>query len=398
MITRFYVDNYKCLQNFEYKPKKFELVVGANGTGKSTVFEAMDKVRRFVTTRTDARELFSSDCGTRWDSRSKQVFELDFDLRGGICRYRLEINLSSFDHRVEKETLLDPKGVVFETRWEKLPTLNTNFVQVEGEVENNYEFDDSDPFDDHAGEYRGVEWSWWDSLTPLSDSNYSAANLGLMTESPFLAPLASFHYLKINPQAIKSRLKRAEPFISQDLSNFASYYLFLLQQKQGRMFEMIPTLRDTIIGFDSFAVEEDFEQGRRELKVIFKQGNGKSKSRQDLKYSLDELSDGQRSLIALYTLLFCTLQQNTTLIIDEPENYIALRELQPWLMLLQERLEEHGGQVILISHHPEFINMMAPENAVVFERDNGGPVRIKRWEQGNSPLLPAELMARGWES
>ena len=41
MITRIYIDNYKCLQNFEYKPKQFELIVGANGTGKSTVFEVL---------------------------------------------------------------------------------------------------------------------------------------------------------------------------------------------------------------------------------------------------------------------------------------------------------------------------------------------------------------------
>ena len=67
-------------------------------------------------------------------------------------------------------------------------------------------------------------------------------------------------------------------------------------------------------------------------------------------------------------------------------------------MLLQERLDEHGGQVILISHHPEFINMLAPEQGVIFERDEGGPVRIKEWDQGGSPLAPAEIMARGWQS
>jgi AAA15 family ATPase/GTPase len=73
MITRFYVDNYKCLQNFEYKPAQLELIVGANGTGKTTVFEALDKVRRFVTGQADAKELFPSECKTRWSSRLSQL-------------------------------------------------------------------------------------------------------------------------------------------------------------------------------------------------------------------------------------------------------------------------------------------------------------------------------------
>ena len=194
-----------------------------------------------------------------------------------------------------------------------------------------------------------------------------------------------------------SQVGKVQPRPDNNLSNFSSYYLYLLQQKQGKMFEMIRYLRDAIPDFDSFAIEEDFEAGRRDLRVVCRAASARNSS--TVKYGFEEMSDGQRALIVLYTLLFCTLEPNSTLIIDEPENYIALRELQPWLMLLQERLEEHDGQVILISHHPEFINALAPSHTTIFEREIGGPVRIKPFNMKLAKsLTPAEVIARGWES
>ena len=371
------MDNYKCLQNFEYKPKQFELVVGANGSGKSTVFEALDKVRRFLNGE-DARELFTDDCRTRWSNHPIQTFEIDFYFESAFLKYRLEVNLSSNAYRIEKEALSRHDGTLVESLWEKRES-NT--------------FED-DPFDSHANEVRVY-------LSPPHNNRYTLSNpnqsiLSNVYGFRFPPAICDTHFLKINPPAMDAQVKRPDPRPANNLSNFASYYIYALQQQQGKMFDMIPHLKEVIVGFDSFAVEENFNEARRDLFVVFR---SLEKSKNTLiRYRFDELSDGQRALIALYTLLFCTLDENTTLVIDEPENYVALRELQPWLSLLQERLEEHGGQVILISHHPEFINALAPQTTV-FERDNGGPVRVKGFDSELAKTLaPAEIMARGWES
>lgn len=389
MITRFYVDNYKCLQNFEYTPKPFELIVGANGTGKSTVFEALDKVRRFVTGEADARELFNLDCSTRWSIRMQQVFELDYKYGSDNFQYHLEIKLSSI-FRVEKELLMRNAEVLYETEWVKTDAASADVAFWPDDL------GDSDPLN-HFGQNR-LLLSPQGVKAPLADPNKSAfVNRGPRLTSLKQA-LSQIHYFKLNPALMTSQVGKVAPRPANDLSNFASYYLYLLQQKQGKMFEMIPHLREAINDFDSFAVEEDFEEARRNLRIVCQSPTAKKGTADSLRYGFEELSDGQRALIALYTLLFCTLEPNSTLIIDEPENYIALRELQPWLMLLQERLEEYGGQVILISHHPEFINALAPGNTVVFERENAGPVRIKPFDSKLvSSLSPAEIVARGWE-
>ena len=37
---------------------------------------------------------------------------------------------------------------------------------------------------------------------------------------------------------------------------------------------------------------------------------------------------------------------------DEPDNFIALQEIQPWLVSLCQAVEDHGSQALIISHHP----------------------------------------------
>ena len=41
MLTRLYLDNFRCFENFEYKPARRELILGRNGSGKSSLFEAL---------------------------------------------------------------------------------------------------------------------------------------------------------------------------------------------------------------------------------------------------------------------------------------------------------------------------------------------------------------------
>lgn len=374
MITRFYVDNYKCLQNFEYRPKPFELVVGANGSGKSTVFEALDKVRQFISGKVDIKELFPESTITRWSARQAIVFEIDFTFENSLMQYRLETaEIPVFG--VWNESLQRDGEFVFETHWgEKTGLTEWGDEYIQDAV--------------RLMKLNGES----DSAYPLSNPERSAMGAFINFHQRITLDLL---FVKLNPPRMTSQIKRPQSRPKLDLSDFSSFYIHALQTQQGNIFRMIPCLKEVIGGFDSFIVEEDYEEAKRELFILCRSG---AAEKHIIKYSLDELSDGQRALIALYTLLFCTLDKNSTLVIDEPENYIALRELQPWLMLLQERQEETGGQVILISHHPEFINALA-EQTTFFERDGGGPVRIKEFNTDVAKTLaPAEIMARGWES
>ena len=110
------------------------------------------------------------------------------------------------------------------------------------------------------------------------------------------------------------------------------------------------------------------------------------------------LTLGQRCLICLYAILHFVVGRGFTILLDEPENFISLREIQPWLMAMADAVDEGKGQVFLISHHPEILNQWAPDFGVQFVREGVGPVRVREFQGASeSSLTPAELVARGWE-
>jgi predicted ATPase len=85
--------------------------------------------------------------------------------------------------------------------------------------------------------------------------------------------------------------------------------------------------------------------------------------------------------------------------IDEPDNFVALHEIQPWLLAAEEAVEDHGGQLILISHHPELLNLWAVACGLRFYREENGHVRTEAFRTDSEGMLaPSELVARGWES
>lgn len=86
------------------------------------------------------------------------------------------------------------------------------------------------------------------------------------------------------------------------------------------------------------------------------------------------------------------------LCIDEPENYLALPEVQHWLYALEEKVEKGGIQALLISHHPRLINVLA-ENAGkwLYREGAASPTRVKSISIDEPDgLPPSKLVEMGW--
>jgi predicted ATPase len=182
----------------------------------------------------------------------------------------------------------------------------------------------------------------------------------------------------------------AEP--KPDLSNFAAWYRSLVRSHPERMDAFFESLKETLDGFDSIVLE-DAGDGVAQLSVLFER-----KEEKPVSFRFDELSDGQRCLICLYAIVHFPMLDGRTVVIDEPESFIGLREIQPWLMTASELVTDSHAQLILISHHPELIDQWAPRHGMRFARDGAGPVKIKPWVgDPEISLSAAGLVARGWD-
>jgi hypothetical protein len=198
---------------------------------------------------------------------------------------------------------------------------------------------------------------------------------------------------RINPFRMAARAESEDLYPWFDLSNFAAWYRHLWQSSPGDNERLWESLRAALDGFDILRLDRAGKD-IRSLISQFKTLDGRT-----VELELNKLSDGQRCLIGLYTIVHFVLSKGHTVILDEPDNFIALREIQPWLNSVSDAIDENSGQVLIISHHPELMNQCAPDFGVRFLRDGMGPVRVKEFSgEGYSSLLPSEIVARGWEN
>jgi len=371
MIKRIYIDNFKCLVNFELKPEGINLFFGKNGSGKTAVFSALRLIKDLVVEGKKLDELVDSWSLTRWDLREIQQFELDIDSNGGMYSYLLKIEHSKDLglSRIKEEKLSFNGNPLFE------------YSVSDGEGTAQLYRDDFS-----AGPSYPVDWtrSGISALQERKDNQLL---------SNFKKRLSRVIIVQICPGNMLAESRQESRNPTADLSNFASWYRYLSQEYQGKTIDLTQELREIMPGFDSFRLAEAGEA--RILMAGFQEG-GKPKKKTTF-YRFSELSDGQRALIALYTLLICQPDEYFTLCIDEPENNLALPEIQPWLDLLDEMVQEEAGQALLISHHPNLINYLADNQGVWFEREHNGPVRSQRiLPSDKEGLSLAKLIEMGW--
>ena len=104
VLRRLYVDNFRSLVNFELKLGQVNLLMGGNGSGKSSVFAALTALRRVVQGEAVGEVLPAGSC-TRWQTRPVQVFELEVDCAGAVFRYRVEVVHHNGRTTIGQETL-----------------------------------------------------------------------------------------------------------------------------------------------------------------------------------------------------------------------------------------------------------------------------------------------------
>ena len=369
MLRRAYIDNYKAFSNFTFEPGGLQLIHGRNGSGKTSFFEALDRLRAFVIEGQRTEQVFPERTRTRWDRRTIQSFEVEVEGNGGRYVYRLEINhdLPARRSWVRSESL----------KFDGRPL----FLDELGEIQL-YR-------DNHSP---GSKYSLGGSLSGLGSVPARDVNTKLTW---FKEWLDRAYFLQLNPVAMVPESGGDATRLSRDGSNFASWYRHLSLEKAERSAAFADEIGE-VLGIDSLILKKVSEDSRM-LRAVMPAASGPTPP-DALSFGFDELSDGQRLLIVLYTLLHFAVEPGALIAIDDPVNFVAISEVQPFIIALSDRAERAGAQVMIVSHHPEILDYMAPDRVIRFDREATGPVRVRPFTVDTTTGLKAsELAERGWD-
>ena len=365
MITRVYIDNFRCFSNFELKPGRINLLFGLNGSGKSSFLDVFDRIIGLILDGRDVDECFAETDLTRWDTRRKQRLELDLGINDETFTYGATLECSS-------------PGGGMALRDERVTCGDRILFRYEDGYVHLYKREGSE----------GANFSFRGNRSFIAGIEERPETVDLMS---FLTRLRSLRTYKLEPAKMGSVTQEERQRLLKDGANFASWYRHLSQERAGDIPQLFEQLTEALPGFQALALKGAGKQGRTRDLVVQMQAEGQKSYEVDF----DAVSDGQRTLIVLYALLVDIGADPRTVFLDEPENYVGLSELQPWLQRLDEALGD-VGQLFLISHHPEVIDFLVPENPILFERPGGGPVRVKSADfDRESGLKASEQIARG---
>jgi len=367
MITRFYANNFRCLVAFEASFDSFGMLCGPNGAGKSSLYDAIGLVRTLSTGEgllggTGDHDIQNLEL-TYWLDSKVQEFELSLSATGHEFKYVIHI---------EQKADFEKPRIIYEK------ALCDGLELFERDL-------DGVRFQRHDGNATGFPLDWRQAALAAIQPRGSIAKLALLQEE-----VSKLLILRPNPRDIESESRAESVRPNTSLSNLNSWYRTLSQEQ-----EWTDALRDTLQvvwpDFRSFKLV-DVGLNAKALQLRFDSGQGGRPT----SMFMGQLSDGERGLIGLY-MVRAAMETGAakTVFLDEPDNFIGLPELQPWVLSMRELLDEEH-QLILISHHPEIVSNSGEENGRYLWRDNhSSPTRIGPLKVPEG-MTAGEAIARGW--
>ncbi|MCI0536158.1 MAG: ATP-binding protein [Verrucomicrobiales bacterium] len=372
MITRLYANNFRCLVAFKAEFDSFGVLCGPNGSGKSSVFDALRLIRNLGTGDGVLGGDRDQDIPylefTNWQKGTKQQsttqeFELGVTSGGHVFNYLIHIEQKAdFEKpRIVKEQATCDGKILFERDMEGVR------------------------FKKGDGNQTGFPLDWRQSALGSIQPKGSIVDLAILQ-----ATVANILILRPNPRSMeiesKAEIKRPDLYFT----GLTSWYRSLSQDLDWTI-----ALRDLLKGvwpdLQSLRLV-DAGRNTKALQLPFDRSNGEG----TCELFFEQLSDGEKALIGLYMVRAALATGAAqTVLIDEPDNYVGLPELQPWVLSLRELLDENH-QAILITHHPEILSSAGQDHGRYLWRDNHtSSTRIAPLDIPEG-MSPSEAIARGW--
>ncbi len=366
MLTRLYVHNFRCLENFEFRPAQSPsaLLIGKNGSGKSTLARVL--------------KIFQS-IGRGVNRVGQLVKPVDFALGRTTVPMRFELEVNLDGHPYQYILALE-----LPERFRELRVVQEE-LHMDGRVV-------------YSREQAQVALPRNAAARPdtLFTIDWHLVALPVIHDPTMADPLSNFRnwlarmmILAPIPRLMtgESTSESLEP--SDDGSNFADWLSGLLalypaaySTISDHLKQVMPDLaefRNAPAGKDAKSLTVCFESGQ----TIFNLG-------------FDELSDGEKCFFLCAVVLAANKAYGPLLAFwDEPDNHLSLAEIGHFVLGLRRGFQG-GGQIFMTSHSEETIRRFSSENTWVLGRKSHlEPTQIRQLEDMASTPDVIDTLIRG---
>ncbi len=351
MLQSLYAHNFRCLENFELNVKGLSssLLIGKNGAGKSTVscvFEIFQSISRGANR---VSELVKESDFSRGRSDIPIRFRMEVLLNEKLYQYELALELPRHfkELRVADEQLSVAGKPVYSRKQAEV-TIHVPQREVKFSVD------------------------WHLIALPIIQEQSESDPLRIFKTWLFhmiiLEPIPSL----MTGHSIGETLAP-----KRDGSNFGEWISGLLNRYPAAYVQIDKHLRNVMPDILDF-LNELVGKDSKSIVVRFKEGDAK------LRVDFNALSAGEKCFFlwavvlaanTCYGPLFCFW--------DEPDNYLALAEIQHFIVDLKKSFQK-GGQILMTSHNHEAIQSVQHESIFVLDRKSHlEPTLIKRISEMN---------------
>lgn len=342
MIQRLYVHNFRCLENFELiiKGMPSVLLIGKNGSGKSTIARALEilqTIGRGVNRMGELEKikLISPKDFARGRSDVPIRFEIEVLLNEKLYKYVLALELPEKfkELRVFEEELLVSGSPIYSRQGAQV-TLYTSSQNREAQFL--------------------VDWHL--VALPIIQEQSETDPLRIfktwLARMIILAPIPSLMTGDSHAETLQPK---------RDGSNLGEWFSGLLSRYPAAYTQVDKYLREVIPDIQDF-LNEQIGKDTKSMIVRFEANNA------NLSIDFQDLSDGEKCFFIcafvlaankFYGPLFCFW--------DEPDNYLSLSEVGHFVMSLR-RSFKNNGQILVTSHNPEAIRKFSDENTFLLDR------------------------------
>jgi predicted ATPase len=337
VVRRFYVHNFRCLENFELPIADLSsvLLIGKNGAGKSTVGFALEILQRIARGSNRVSDVVSPKDFARGHTDAPMRFEIEVKLGTVTYKYSIAFDFPSGfkELRVLEEALSADSKPVFTRKGAQV-----HLAKAGTEQEAKFLID------------------WHLAALPIVQEHSQKDPLYI-----FKQWLARVVILRPIPSLIKGNSEQETLQPNTQATDFGAWFSGLVASAPAAygkidhyLKQVMPDLKDIknpVIGKDSRSLEVQFSNDLGSVTIPFA-----------------DLSDGEKCFMICAMVLAANDAYGPLVCFwDEPDNYLALSEVGHFVMALR-KASQSGGQFIVTSHNTEAIRRFSEENTLVFYR------------------------------